>query len=123
LKTLSIKKRRDGLIFAQLLRCAASAAPEDELRREVLRVAGSVERRFGFTLDEKKEAVLATILDGAQTDMDLIVETGFNPQDIRQIVKLLEAEGRVKIQRQSVHSTGRPSRLIVPISGKIVRST
>jgi hypothetical protein len=123
LTKLSFKKRRRGLIFAELLRCAASAAPDEELKADVLRLAGSVERRYGFSPEEKKEAVMAMILNGAQTRMDLVVETGFNPQDIAQIVKSLETEGRVKSERLSVHGTGRPSQIIKPVVVKVGSTT
>jgi predicted Rossmann fold nucleotide-binding protein DprA/Smf involved in DNA uptake len=119
LQNISFKKRRDGLVFAQLLRCAASAAPDDSLKRDVLRLAGSVERRFGFSDDEKKEAVMLMVLDGAQTVNDLVVETGFNPQDVLRFLHDLKADGRVRLDRRRVHRTGRPSLMAVPIAVKI----
>lgn len=117
LKKLSFKKRRRGLVFAELLRCAASAAPDDELRREVERLAGSVERRFGFSDDEKRKHVIEAVFDGARTVMDLVVETGFNPQEVNHFLKELEAAGRVKLDRISIHAgRGRPSLMIIPLT-------
>lgn len=115
---LSFKKRRRGLVFAELLRCAASAAPDEGLRIEVLRFAGSVERRYGLSPAEKKAAVLETIRDGAQTIIDLTTETGLRPQEVDEIVTLLEAEGRIRTDRLSIHGTGRPSRILIPIEIK-----
>lgn len=120
LKKLSIKKRRRGLIFAELLRCAASAAPDDDSKREVEGLAVRVERRYGFTPDEKKEAVMAMVLEGAQTVNDLVVETGFPPQIVHEILKCLETDGRVKLNRSSIHGTGRPSLIIIPIELKLI---
>jgi hypothetical protein len=119
-RKLSIKRRRRGLIFADLLRCAATAAPDEELKRDVLRLAGSVERRFGFSDAEKRKHVIDAVFDGARTVMDLVVETGFNPQDVNRFLKELEAAGRVKLDRISIHGTGRPSILIIPIGAQTI---
>jgi predicted Rossmann fold nucleotide-binding protein DprA/Smf involved in DNA uptake len=117
----SFKKRRRGLIFAELLRCTASAAPDEELRREVERLAGSVDRRFGFSDAEKKEAVMTMVLDGAQTVNDLVVETGFRPQDVLSFLHELKTDGRVRLDRRRIHSTGRPSLMAIPIEVKSTR--
>jgi predicted Rossmann fold nucleotide-binding protein DprA/Smf involved in DNA uptake len=118
-KKLSIKRRRRGLIFAELLRCAASAAPDEELKREVEQLAGSVERRFGFSDAEKKEVVMEMVLAGAQTINDLVAETGFNPQDVHRFLKDLSTDGRVRLDRRRVHWTGRPSLIAIPIELKL----
>jgi predicted Rossmann fold nucleotide-binding protein DprA/Smf involved in DNA uptake len=119
LNKLSSKRRK--LRYAELLRMMASAAPDDDLKREVERLAGSVERRYGFSDDEKRQFVIDAVLDGARTVVDLVTETGFRPQDVDRLVKELQVQGRVKIDRISIHGTGRPSRMIIPIEAKITK--
>jgi hypothetical protein len=58
---------------------------------------------------------MEAIIDGARTVIDLTIETAFRPQEIDDIVKVLESERRVTTERMSIHGTGRPSKIIKPI--------
>lgn len=118
----TFEERRRGLRYAEILRMAASAAPSPELKRDVERLAGSIERRYGFNTSEKKEVVLSMVLDGARTINDLMVETGFPQQVLSETIKALETEGSIRIDRVSIHGTGRPSMMIIPIEIKLPRS-
>lgn len=114
--TISIKRRRRGLEFAENLARMAGDAPDDEARRDLYACVNRLRRRYGFSEAEKRQIVLHRVRVGAATIGDLVRETGFTQPDVSAIVRDLESGGLIRCEKISLSASGvgRPTVLIIP---------
>jgi hypothetical protein len=110
---LTHKQRRRRLDFAVLVKVLATASPDDEIKRLLNSVVQSIERRFGFTWEEKCGIVFSSIEDGSVSVREIHEQTSLREQEIKEIVNMLERNGRVRIHMATPNG-GRPAKQIFP---------
>jgi transcription initiation factor IIE alpha subunit len=103
------KLKRKFLVFANELAEFAARCPDTDAKRAIYGAVNQIRRRYGFSLEEKKQIVLVAIRTGASTREDLIRETGFNKTDVDDILKALVEDRLIRLQSFSTSGTGRPS--------------
>lgn len=115
--TLSIKHRRRGLRFAERIAQLLPEAPDEDARRDVYGLVTRMRIRYGFTAEEKRHLVLSRIRLGASTVHDLMRDTGFSQPAIWAILRQLEAEDLIRVQKMSTSAAevGRRTHLILPL--------
>jgi hypothetical protein len=101
---LSLKDRRRRLEYAARVSALAMEAPDVETKKIVYTACRIIEKRFGFSRDEKKTLLLKLIEVGAASIAELINESRFHRDDVYTLVSELLAEN--KIREQWLNSTG-----------------
>lgn len=112
---LSKKQRRIGLNYAAELAELAAVAPEVSVKREIYKIVNQLRKRYGFSYEEKRDEILKYISLGASTVKDLENETGYDKQEIAEILSDLTRNEIVYAQKLSVTGTGRPALFYVLI--------
>jgi DNA-binding MarR family transcriptional regulator len=106
-RELSAKARRRGLDFAGRVSQLALEAPDLVTKQEVYKAARAIEKKYGFTLAEKKAYLMRLIEVGAASHNELIAESGFHRDDVHSLVNELEAAGLIRIEKLT--NFGRPA--------------
>jgi DNA-binding MarR family transcriptional regulator len=106
-RELSAKARRRGLDFAGRVSQLALEAPDLVTKQEVYKAARAIEKKYGFTLAEKKAYLLRLLAIGAASYAELADESGFPRQDVQNLINDLEGDGLVKIEKLT--NFGRPA--------------
>lgn len=108
---LSHEDRRRGLSYAARVSTLAMEAPDDETKKIVYAACRAIEKRYGFSRDEKKNVILRLVFLGAASIAELIRESNFHRDDVYQLTSELVIEK--KIREQVLNTTGGHGRAAV----------
>jgi hypothetical protein len=107
---LSLKDRRRRLEYAARVSALAMDAPDVETKKIVYTACRIIEKRFGFSRDEKKILLLKLIEVGAASTEELVNESRFPSQDVYELVRELVDENKIREERLGVtYRNGRPA--------------
>jgi hypothetical protein len=112
---ITYKQRRRGFMFADLVAAMDPEYFDPATRRDINRLVRVIRKRCGFNRDQKKNEVLRCVRDGAASTADLINETNFHIDDILELARELESEGKVTIKKMSLTGKGRPTIMITAV--------
>lgn len=106
---LTKELRRQALDFATELTVIAARAPDVSSRRMLYKTIRQLQRRFGYSKEQKRQVILKLIENGAATIAEFSAESGISRQDVYDIVTELVKNDLLTVQKFSASGIGRPS--------------
>lgn len=113
---LTPKQHRIGLAYADRLAELAAEAPDDGVsKRDVYRAVDAIRQRYGWTHEQKLAEILRVVRLGASQVADMVRETRFREQEVKELCQRLVEAGRLRKTVLSITGgNGRPPMCFYP---------
>lgn len=103
---LTPRQRRRALDFGNCLAALVAAAPDPISKSAVRRAVRMIYKHHGLNDAQKRDVLAKALSYGASTYNELAAESGIRKPQVVAIIKQMETDGQVKVQRLPVGGKG-----------------